>query len=82
MTSGSGFIRFRWPASAIMPVPLVAFDLMAVLRTPYRIDILQPLKFEICSFAKLAACLEQNPVPALEEAQLQGNPEPLFDGAV
>lgn len=61
---------------------VVPFDLMTVLRTPYRIDILQPVYFEISSFADLAACLKQCPVAALEEAQMQGDLEPLFDVAV
>ncbi|QJF49920.1 phenylalanine 4-monooxygenase [Roseobacter ponti] len=60
---------------------VVPFDLMTVLRTPYRIDILQPVYFEISSFAELAVCLEQDLETVLEEAKARGDLEPLFDAA-
>ena len=36
------------------------FDLLSVLRTPYRIDILQPIYYVIDSFADLEAIVEQD----------------------
>lgn len=55
------------------------FDLITVLRTPYRIDIVQPIYFEIESFARLAAALDTDVRAALEEAKRLGDRPARFD---
>ncbi len=57
------------------------FDLATVLRTPYRIDIVQPLYYAIPSFAALAACLEANFGAEIDRAKVAGDLPPLFDKA-
>lgn len=49
------------------------FDLLTVLRTPYRIDIVQPVYFEIASFEQLAAALDCDMPGVLEEAERLGD---------
>ncbi len=49
------------------------FDLIEVLRTPYRIDIVQPVYFVIDSFEQLAECLESDMLAALQEAKALGD---------
>ena len=57
------------------------FDPLTVLRTPYRIDILQPVYFVIDSFEALAATLD-NDIPALlDKAEAMGDFPPLYDQA-
>ena len=60
---------------------VVPFDLMTVLRTPYRIDILQPVYFEIDSFEQLANSLECDMRAMLDEAARLGDLPSLFDDA-
>lgn len=55
------------------------FDLVRVLRTPYRIDIVQPVYFAIDSFEQLAACLEDDWQEAIDRATELGDLPPLFD---
>lgn len=57
------------------------FDLLEVLRTPYRIDIVQPVYFEIESFAALAALLDQDIEALLEKAKALGDLPPRFEAA-
>lgn len=52
---------------------IVPFDLLTVLRTPYRINIVQPVYFEIESFEQLAASLDTDMRAALEEAAALGD---------
>jgi phenylalanine-4-hydroxylase len=52
---------------------VLPFDLLTVLRTPYRIDIVQPVYFEIESFERLAASLDTDVLAALEEAKRLGD---------
>jgi phenylalanine-4-hydroxylase len=49
------------------------FDLLEVLRTPYRIDIVQPVYFEIDSFEALAALLQDDIAAALQKAEHLGD---------
>lgn len=66
-------------AHALSAAPVVKdFDLLDVFRTPYRIDIVQPLYFVIEDFDQLARCLDAD-VPALiDQAKAMGDHSPLF----
>ena len=55
------------------------FDLMTVLRTPYRIDIVQPVYFVIDSFEQLAASIEGDMRTTLTLAEEMGDLPALFD---
>ena len=57
------------------------FDLIEVLRTPYRIDIVQPLYFVIPSFKELARVLDQDIAQAIDDAKELGDHTPLFEPA-
>lgn len=54
------------------------FDLVTVLRTPYRIDILQPLYYVIESYEQLLSVIRGDLPAAIEEAKRLGPLEPLF----
>lgn len=60
-------------------VKLREFDLREVLRTPYRIDIVQPLYFVIDSFNQLSKCLDADIPKLVAEAQELGDFTPLYD---
>ena len=69
-------------ANALSNVPkVVDFDLLEVLRTPYRIDIVQPIYFAIDSFDALAACLDAEFEAVIAQAQALGDHPPLYDPA-
>ena len=55
------------------------FDLMSVLRTPYRIDIVQPVYYVIDSFADLAAIIEQDIEAMITRAKSLGDFAPTFE---
>lgn len=55
-----------------------AFDPLTALRTPYRIDIPQPLYYVLESFNDLFKILDQNLVQLLEESKELGDFAPLF----
>ena len=57
------------------------FDLMEVLRLPYRIDIVQPVYFVIESFEELRACLDADLGAAIDEAKRLGDRPAPFDEA-
>lgn len=57
------------------------FDLMDVLRTPYRIDIVQPVYFAIESFEALTMALDQDLAALIDQAKALGDHTPLFDQA-
>lgn len=57
------------------------FDLMEVLRTPYRIDIVQPVYFAIRSFEALTQSLDQDLKAMIDAAKTAGDLPPLFDPA-
>lgn len=52
---------------------MLDFDLMTVLRTPYRIDILQPTYFVIDSFEALRATLDTNLAASIDQAKALGD---------
>lgn len=55
------------------------FELSEVLRTPYRIDIVQPVYFVIDSFEALAAVLEKDIQAEIESARKLGDLPPLYE---
>lgn len=60
---------------------MLPFDLLTILRTPYRIDIVQPVYFVLESFEQLAASLDQD-IPALiAKARAMGDLPARFDEA-
>lgn len=54
------------------------FDLLEIFRTPYRIDIVQPLYFVIESFDQLADCLNADFAGLIDEAKRLGDLPALF----
>jgi phenylalanine-4-hydroxylase len=56
----------------------LAFDPVEAMRTPYRIDILQPLYYVIESYEQLLQVIDQDLPRAIEEAKRLGALEPLF----
>jgi phenylalanine-4-hydroxylase len=57
------------------------FDLLEVFRTPYRIDIVQPVYFVIDRFDLLAACLDADFEALIAQAQDLGDLPALFESA-
>lgn len=55
------------------------FNLMDVLRTPYRIDIVQPIYYVIDSFAQLEAIVEEDIGARINEAKSLGDYAPAFE---
>lgn len=55
-----------------------AFSVLDALRTPYRIDIMQPLYFVINKFDDLFSILDQDILKLLEEAKALGDFEPSY----
>ncbi|MEL6645129.1 MAG: phenylalanine 4-monooxygenase [Pseudomonadota bacterium] len=78
---GAGIMSSPAEARHAMGPDAVAepFDLLTVLRTPYRIDIVQPVYFVIDSFDALAAVLETDVKAALDRAAALGDLPPRFD---
>lgn len=60
---------------------VVAFDLETVLRTDYRIDIVQPVYFEIESFEQLAQSIECDMEAAIRAAIAKGDLPVKFERA-
>ena len=60
---------------------MLAFDILTMLRTPYRIDILQPAYFVIDSFKGLADALDADLPMLLERAKELGDMQPRFEQA-
>lgn len=57
------------------------FDALTALRTPYRIDIPQPLYYVLDNFNDLFKILDQDVIGLLEESKRLGDFEPLFEMA-
>jgi phenylalanine-4-hydroxylase len=57
------------------------FDLLTIFRTPYRIDIVQPVYFVIPSFETLAAALDADIAGLIDEAKRLGDLPPRFEQA-
>lgn len=60
----------------------VPFDLLEVIRTPYRIDIMQPIYFVIEKFDDLFTLLDHDLISLIEKGKELGDREPLFDPLV
>lgn len=60
---------------------LLPFDLMTIFRTPYRIDIVQPVYFVIESFDQLVAALDSDIAKMIDTAKAIGDLPPRFDSA-
>lgn len=69
-----------WSVESSIP-KRVAFDPLTALRTPYRIDIPQPLYFVLDNFEALFKILDQDLVALLEESKELGDFDPLFEPA-
>ena len=54
---------------------------MTVLRTPYRIDIVQPIYYVIESFAQLEAVIEEDIGARIDEAKALGDFAPAYEPA-
>lgn len=59
----------------------VPFDTLTALRTPYRIDIPQPLYYVLNRFEDLYQILDQDLMALLQESKELGDFEPLFEPA-
>lgn len=57
------------------------FDILSVLRTPYRIDIMQPVYFVLNKFDDLFSILDADVLGLLAEAKELGDFEPKFEVA-
>lgn len=57
------------------------FDPLTALRTPYRIDIPQPLYYVLAKFDDLYKILDKDLIALLEESKELGDFEPLFEPA-
>lgn len=57
------------------------FDTLTALRTPYRIDIPQPLYYVLDKFEDLYKILDQDLLKLLEKSKQLGDFEPLFEPA-
>jgi phenylalanine-4-hydroxylase len=55
-----------------------AFDPVDILRTPYRIDIFQPIYFVLESFDQLFELAQSDLLGHIREARRQGMHEPMF----
>ena len=55
------------------------FDLLTIFRTPYRIDILQPVYFVIDSFEALATSLDEDIAGLISRARAMGDLPPKYD---
>lgn len=60
---------------------MLDFDLMTVFRTPYRIDIVQPVYFVIDSFEQLAVALEGDIGGMIDRAKALGDLPARFEAA-
>ena len=56
----------------------VRFDVLEALRTPYRIDIMQPLYFYLNDFDELFTILDQDVLSLLNKSKELGDYEPKF----
>ena len=60
---------------------VLPFDHTTILRTPYRIDIVQPVYFQLDSFAQLAASLDTDMAGEIAKARQLGDLPPRFEPA-
>ena len=60
---------------------VLPFDLTTILRTPYRIDIVQPVYFRLESFTQLANSLDTDIAAEIAKARIAGDLPPRFEPA-
>lgn len=60
---------------------MLDFDLSTIFRTPYRIDIVQPVYFVIDSFAQLAASITDDIAATIDRAKEMGDLPARFEAA-
>lgn len=60
---------------------MIDFDMLTIFRTPYRIDIVQPVYFVIDSFEHLADSLDQDIKGMIDKAMAMGDLPAQFDTA-
>ncbi len=60
-------------------VEIRPFDLMTILRTPYRIDIYQPIYYMIENFEQLYSVMNESLLDAISQAIELGDFEPTFE---
>jgi phenylalanine-4-hydroxylase len=60
---------------------MLDFDPMTIFRTPYRIDIVQPVYFVIDSFAQIAEALDGDIAGMIDRAKAMGDFPPRFEAA-
>jgi phenylalanine-4-hydroxylase len=60
---------------------MLDFDLLTAFRTPYRIDIVQPVYFVIDSFETLSAALDADIAGLIDEAKRLGDLPARFEEA-
>lgn len=58
------------------------FDVLEILRTPYRIDIMQPVYYVIDSFDVLFNVIEMDLLGLIQEARALGMHEPMYEPKV
>lgn len=75
----SSYAETQYSIDSDIPKRLPLGDGVEALRTPYRIDIMQPVYFYIGSFKQLYALLESNPTALIQKARDLGEHEPLFE---
>jgi phenylalanine-4-hydroxylase len=79
---GAGIVSSPSEAKAAMVDKVCEFrpfDLLSVLRTPYRIDIVQPIYYVIDSFADLEAVVQQDIEALVHKAKSLGDFAPAFE---
>ncbi len=78
---GAGLIssasELRYSVRSSQPV-VRPFNLLDCLRTPYRIDILQPLYFELEDLRSLGALSNAEIIRSMHQAREMGSHEPLY----
>ncbi|MCF6765196.1 phenylalanine 4-monooxygenase [Thiotrichales bacterium 19S3-7] len=60
----------------------VAFDALEILRTPYRIDIMQPIYYVVESYEQLYSVMNESILELIEKAKALGDYPPLYPPAV
>lgn len=75
LISSASELRYSVRASQAIVKP---FDLLDCLRTPYRIDILQPLYFELEDLKVLSTLTTERIIDGLQQARKLGSHAPLY----
>lgn len=79
---GAGILSSFGESSYSLESPLAErrpFNILDVLRTPYRIDIMQPIYYVIDSFDTLFELVEIDLIGLIHQARMMGMHAPVFD---